>query len=125
MSIHLYVSKRCPHSVKLLETVGSQEVKNHMDIINIDVKPILKTHKVTRIPTLIFGNDRHVGNKIYKWLDAYKKKNSTPAFFEQSTEEVSSDPFSYEQMKPKVSDEMNKRINMTVNEAYEAMNVTR
>ena len=124
MSIHLYISKRCPHSVKLLETVGSQEVKNHIEIINIDVKSVLKTHKVTRVPTLIFGNDCHVGNKIYKWLDAYNEKNSTPAFFEPDVDE-DCDPFNYGLMKPQISDEMNKRINMSVNEAYEAMNVTR
>ena len=135
MSIHLYISKKCPFCDTLLRQINGGEVAKHMEIINIDVQKPIPEHKVTHVPTIVFGNNTYVGKGIDAWLEEYKK-NSGEEVFPFENEEECADPFgdgidggdpfeSFGDIKPTVSDEMQKRISMPLGEAYEAMNTQR
>lgn len=146
MSTYLYISKKCPYSGKLMKQIQSEEIVNHMTIINVDVQKPIPEHKITHVPTIIFGNETIVGKAIDGWFGNYKKKIGGKAVKEEAEEEPfpmgnddmghmadpfgnsddGGDPFaSFGEIKPKISEEMQKRINMSVNEAYESMNVQR
>ena len=140
MSIHLYISKKCPFSDKLMKQISTEEIINHMEVINVDIQKPLKEHKLTHVPTIVFGNNTYVGKGIDTWLGEYKKsiggKNVDEEMFPGNNEDDGGDPFgdtidggdpfaSFGDIKPKVSEEMQKRISMSVNEAYETMNVSR
>ena len=142
MSIHLYISKKCPFSDKLMKQIAKEEIVNHMEIINVDIQKPIDQHKVSHVPTIVFGNNTYVGKGIDTWLAEYKKSaggKSTAGedVFPGQNDDDGTDPFgedmsgggdpfaSFGDIKPKVSDEMQARISMTVNEAYEKMNVQR
>ena len=106
--------------------------------MNIDTQRPIPEHKLTHVPTIIEGNETIIGNAVGKWFEkrtsSFKEEESFP--LGNSEMENAADPFgdadeggdpfaSFGDIKPKISDEMQKRISMSVNEAYEAMNVQR
>ena len=137
MSTYLYISKKCPYCDKLMKGIGSEEIMNHIEVLNVDVQKPIPEHKISHVPTIVFGNETIVGTAINKWFKSYKKDiGGEDSFLEGSDVIDAADPFgettnegdpfeSFGDIKPKISDEMQKRINMSVNEAYESMNVNR
>ena len=142
MSTYLYISKKCPYCEKLMKEISSEEIINHMEIINVDVQKPIPEHKISHVPTIVFGNETIVGKSIGGWFGDYKKKvggkmNEEDAFpmgndvFDEHADPFGDsveggDPFSsFGDIKPKISEDMQKRISMSVNEAYESMNVQR
>jgi hypothetical protein len=142
MSTYLYISKKCPFCEKLMKDISSEEIVNHMEIVNVDVQKPIPEHKVTHVPTIVFGNETIVGKSIEGWFGDYKKKiggkiqeGDTFPMGNDTGDDLSDpfgnpidggDPFSsFGDIKPQISDDMKKRINMSVNEAYESMNVQR
>lgn len=141
MSIHLYISKKCPFSDKLMKQIAKEEIINHMEIINVDIQRPIDEHKVTHVPTIVFGNNTYVGKGIDTWLSEYKKsaggKSVDEELFPGQNDDDGADPFgdsqldggdpfaSFGDIKPNVSKEMQDRISMSVNEAYEKMNIQR
>ena len=136
MSVYLYISKRCPHSDKLMKQISTEEIMNHLEVVNVDIQKPMKEHKISHVPTVVFGNETYVGKGIDTWLGEYKKQIEGEEVFPGTNEDDGGDPFgdnidggdpfeSFGDIKPKVSEEMQKRISMSVNEAYENMNVSR
>ena len=136
MSVYLYISKRCPHSDNLMKQISKEELMNHIEVINVDITKPMKEHKISHVPTVVFGNETFVGKGIDTWLGEYKKQVGGEGVFPGTNDDDGGDPFgdpidggdpfeSFGDIKPKVSEEMQKRISMSVNEAYEDMNVSR
>ena len=97
MSIHLYISKKCPFCDKLMKQIASEEIINHMEIINVDIQKPIDEHKISHVPTIVFGNNTYVGKGIDTWLAEYKKsaggKNINEEIFPGQMEDEGGDPF--------------------------------
>ena len=67
MSTYLYISKKCPYCERLMKEISSEEIINHMEIINVDVQKPISEHKITHVPTIVIwkrNNSRKINRRV-------------------------------------------------------------